>query len=173
METAHIILIAIIAVPIAVLMALRINATLVFLSLCLGSVLTQFVADDAGWMVTLAADSVPEAGSVTDSWVKLGLLLLPVILTAVFMIKTVHGHGKLFLNILPAAGVGFLGALLAVPYLPAGAASNVASSPLWMELSKLQDFVVGASALLCLFVLWLQRPKTGHAEGKHSKHHGH
>lgn len=174
MDIALITLIAIIVLPVVILMALRVNAALVFLSLCLGAVLTQFVADDAGWFVTLAAGDVPQAGSLTDASIKLGLLLLPVILTTVFMIRTVHGHGKLFLNLLPASGVGFLGALLAVPFLPAEAAANVTGSVLWSEVSKLQDAIVGLSALLCLFVLWLQRPKTGHHHegGKHAKHHG-
>ena len=171
MDIALITLIAIIVVPIVVLMFLRVNAALVFLSLCLGAVLTQFVADDAGWFMTLASGDVPQAGSLTESSIKLGLLLLPVILTTIFMVRTVHGHGKLFLNLLPAAGVGFLGALLAVPFLPAEAAANVTGSSLWTEVSKLQDTIVGLSALLCLFVLWLQRPKTGHHEGKHGKHH--
>src|ERR1700712_5230028 len=153
MDSSLIILIAIIAVPIVLLMLLRINATLVFLSLCLGSVLVQFVAEDAGFVMTLAASNVPQAGSVTDSSIKLGLLFLPVILTAIFMIHTVNGTGKLFMNALPAAGVGFLGALLAVPLLPPGTAYNLTSSPLWAEVIKLQDLIVGASALLCLFVL--------------------
>lgn len=170
MDAALITLIAIIAVPIVVLMVLRVNATLVFLSLCLGAVLTQFVADDAGWMLTLASSGVPQAGSLTDSTVKLTLLLLPVVLTTVFMIRTIRGTSKLLMNVLPAAGVGFLGALLAVPYLPAGTAINITSSALWLEVTKLQDAIVGASALMCLFVLWMQRPKTGH-DGKHGKHH--
>src|SRR4051812_23775582 len=99
MNASLIILIAIMAVPVIVLMLLRINATLVFMALCLGSVLTQFVADDAGWFVTLAKPDVPQAGSVTDSTVKLFLLLLPPVLTAVFMIRTVHGKGRLLLNV--------------------------------------------------------------------------
>lgn len=170
MDASLITLIAIIAVPIIVLMALRINATLVFLSLCLGNVLTQFVADDAGWLMSLFSSNVPQAGSVTESTIKLGLLLLPVILTSVFMIKTVRGSAKLFMNALPAAGVGLLGALLAVPFLPAGTAATITASPLWQEVNKLQDLIVGASALMCLFVLWLQRPKTG-GDGKHGKRH--
>jgi hypothetical protein len=172
MDTSLITLLAIILVPIIVIMALRINATLVFLSLCLGSVLTQFVADDAGWMMSIAAEGVPQTGSVTESTTKLFLLLFPVVLTAIFMIKTVHGTGKLVMNALPAAGVGLLGAMLAVPFLPTDLANTITVSSLWVEVTKLQDLIVGASALLCLFVLWTQRPKTGHAEGKHGKHHG-
>lgn len=171
MDASLITLLAIIIVPIVVLMALRINSTLVFLSLCLGNVLTQFVADDASWLMSLSSSKVPQAGSLTESTIKLTLLLLPVVLTAVFMIRTVRGSGKLVLNALPSAGVGLLGALLAVPFLPTATAISITSSSLWLEVTKLQDLIVGASALLCLFVLWLQRPKTG-GDGKHGKHHG-
>lgn len=170
MNTSLITLIAIIAVPVILIMVLRINAALVFLSLCLGSVLTRYVADDAGFVMTLAAKNTPSAGSVTTSTIKLALLLLPVVLTAVFMIRTVRGS-KLVLNFLPALGVGLLGALMAVPFLPPGTAANITSSELWRQVNNAQSLIVGASALLCLFVLWLQRPKTG-GEEKHGKHHG-
>jgi hypothetical protein len=164
MDTSVIILIAIIVLPIVVLMTLRINAALVFLSLCLGAVLTQYVADDAGFLMTLPAQNVPQTGSMTLSTIKLGLLLLPVVLTAIFMIRTVRGP-RLILNVLPAAGVGLLGALLAVPFLPAGTAASMTSSTLWHQVTNAQDLIVGASALLCLFVLWLQRAKSG-GEGR-------
>jgi hypothetical protein len=170
MDSALLTLVALIGVPIVAIMVLRINAALVFMALCLGSVLTQFVAEDAGWLMTLAAPNVPAAGSVTESMVKLCLLLLPPLLTAIFMIRTIRGSGKMFLNLLPAVGVGLLAALLAVPMLPAATALNILASPIWQEVVKLQDLIVGSSALLCLFVLWLQRPKTG-GEGKHGKHH--
>lgn len=158
-----------IAVPVVLMMMLRINAALVFLSLCLGSVLATYVAEDAGFLMTLFANDVPQAGSVTDSSIKLALLLLPVVLTAVFMIRTVRGP-RLALNILPAIGVGLLGALLIVPLLPPGVSNGITSLPLWTEVTNMQDLIVGASALLCLLVLWMQRPKTG-GEGKHGKHH--
>lgn len=170
MDTALITLLAIVGLPIVAIMALRINAALVFMAFCLGSVLTQFVADDAGWLVTLAEPTVPQAGSVSESMVKLGLLLLPPVLTAIFMIRTVRGGGRQLLNLLPAIGTGFLAALLMVPLLMPGTAIPIMALPLWQEVIKLQDLIIGSSALLCLLVLWLQRPKTG--EGKHHKHHG-
>ena len=173
MDSSLITLAAIMAVPVVAILLLRINAALVFMALCLGSVLTQFVADDAGWLMTLASPTVPQAGSLTESSVKLGLLLLPPILTAVFMIRTVRGSGRLLLNALPAVGVGLLGALLIVPMLPAGTAIPILASPLWQEVVKLQDLIVGSSAMVCLLVLWLQRPKTGgHEDKHHKKHHG-
>lgn len=162
---------AIIAIPVIILMVLRINATLVFLSVCLGNVLVQFVAPDANSFLTLFSAHVPKGVDTGNNTIKLVLLLLPVILTAVFMIKTIRGNGKLALNLLPAVGVGLLGGLLVVPLLPSGLSHNIVSSDLWHQVQRAQDLIVGSSALICLLVLWLQRPKTG-SEGKHGKHKG-
>jgi hypothetical protein len=158
---------AIVLVPVLILMVLRINAALVFLSLCLGDVLVQFVAKDTTEFLTLHNDKFVQA-STGNNTVKIILLLLPVLLTALFMIKTIHGNGRLLLNLLPSAGVGLLGALLVVPLLPPGLGHNVLDSTLWTGVNRAQDLIVGASAVVCLFVLWLQRPKAGHS--KHGKH---
>ena len=163
MDASQIALVAIIAVPIILLMVLRINAALVFLSLCLGDVLAQFSTDEAG--STLTALGI-HLGSQT---VNLLLLAVPVVLTTVFMIRTVNGSSRLLLNLFPAAGVGFLGALLIVPQLPPGLAENVTTSALWTQVQSAQVLIVTVSTLMCLLVLWVQRPKTG--EGKHGKHH--
>jgi uncharacterized membrane protein YuzA (DUF378 family) len=83
------------------------------------------------------------------------------------MIHTVKGS-RLILNVLPSVGVGLLGGLLVVPLLSAGLAHNIIGSDLWKQAVRAQDLIVGLSALTCLLVLWLQRPKTEHS--KHSKH---
>lgn len=153
---------AIVLAPAAALMVLRINATLVFLSLCLGDVLVQFVASEVNGL----AHSIP--ATLTNDNVKLGLLLLPPVLTAIFMVKTIHGNSRLLLNLLPAAGAGLLGALLAVPLLPKGLSSDIVASSLWSQVTQAQSWIVGATALVCLVVLWLQRPKAG--GHKHKKH---
>lgn len=168
--TPTIILSAIVLIPIAILMVLRINAVLVFLSLCLGNVLVQFVAEDANSFMSVLQSYQP--GQIPDAennTIKLILLLLPVVLTAIFMIKTVKGS-KLVINILPALGVGLLGSLLTVPLLGVGLSIDIMNTTLWVEASKAQNLIVGSSALICLFVLWLQRPKTG-GDVKHGKHH--
>lgn len=160
---------AIVLAPVAILLLLRVNAALVFLSLCLGDVLVQFVASDAGNFLTAHADQVPQqATSAGNDTVKLVLLLLPVVLTTIFMVRTIRGNFRLILNLLPAAGVGLLGSLLAVPLLPPGLSHNIINDPLWSQAQHAQGLIVGASALVCMFVLWLQRPKTGHR--KHGKH---
>jgi hypothetical protein len=168
MDTPAITLAVIALAPIVALLILRINAALVFLSLCLGDVLIQFVANDANEFLAHHSGKVPQIANAGNNTVKLILLLLPVVLTAVFMIRTVHGRGRLALNLLPAAGVGLLGALLVVPLLPPGLSHNILNSSLWSQARNAQDLIVGASAVVCLLVLWLQRPKTGGS--KHGKH---
>jgi hypothetical protein len=171
MNTPAIILAAIVLLPVVLLMVLRSNAALVFLSLCLGDVLVQFVAGDTNSFIGFfssshAVQSVATGGSA----VKLVLLLLPVVLTMVFMIRTVKGV-RLILNILPAAGVGLLGSLLVVPLLSPGLSHSIIGSNLWKEAEKAQDLIVSASAIVCLVVLWLQRPKAGGGHGKAGRHH--
>ncbi len=165
--SSEVILAAIVLVPIIVLFLLRINAALVFLSLCLGNVLVQFVAPDANSFTALFAAHVPKGVDTGDNFIKLVLLLLPVVLTAIFMVRTVHGHARRALNILPSAGVGLLGGLLVVPLLPGNLSANIIGSSLWSQVQQAQDLIVGASALICLLFLWLNRPTSG----KHSKKH--
>jgi len=147
---------------------LRINAALVFLSLCLGNVLVQFVANDATSWVTNFSDSISFVPLPENKLVSIILLLLPPLLTAIFLIRTVHGNAKLALNVLPATGVGLLGALLVVPLLTPGLSHNIVASSLWDQAHSAQEIIVGGSAIVCLLVLWLQRPSTG---GKHGKKH--
>ncbi len=168
--TPEITLGAIVVIPVILLILLRINATLVFLSLCLGDVLVQFVASDANSFLTLFAAHGVQTDKIQNNTISLVLLLLPVVLTTIFMIKTVRGKFKLILNILPAAGVGMLGALLVVPLLPGGLQANIVGSSLWTVVQNAQNIIVSSSAAVCLLVLWMQRPKAG-GEGKHGKGH--
>jgi hypothetical protein len=165
-----IILIILLAVPLVVLMVLRINAALVFLSLCLGNVLVEFIGPDAGTMLSSTTARAPGVAAPSQSYVNLILLLLPVILTMVIMIHSVRGHAKLAFNLLPAIGVTTLGVLLAVPLLSVGTTSAIMEQPLWHKLESLQSLILSASTLLCLLFLWMQRPKKPVDPEKHGKH---
>jgi hypothetical protein len=167
--TSAITLACIIILPIAIIMALRVNATFVFLSLCLGNVLAQFVATNTNSLTNLLSSSHISASLYPpdNNW-KLTLLLLPVVITTLLMLRTVKGNSRKMLNLLPAIGVGLVGALLVVPVLPSAVAQNVVNNSLWSQLTHYQGIIVTLSTLACLSMLWLQRPKTG--GGKHSKH---
>lgn len=161
---------AIVIIPAAVLMVLRVNAALVFLSLCLGNVLVQFVASDAStWLTTFSSSHTTTVVTTTNSNIKIGLLLLPAVLTAVFMIRTISGTPRLLLNVLPSIGVGLLGALLVVPLLAPAASHNIIASSLWFQAQQAENLIIAASAVVCLVVLWMQRPKAGSKR----KSHGH
>lgn len=158
-------LIAALVIPLAVLTVLRINAAMVFLSLCLGYVLVQFVANDAGSLISFIA---PEETSVSASTLRLGLLFAPVIVTAVIMVFSVHGRIRIACNALPAAGVAVLGLLLAVPLLTPGLRHAIQSQSLWLEVTDVQSMVVGVSAFVSLLFMLTQRSRTEHSDsGKH------
>ncbi len=152
---------AIVAVPIIALTVLRINAAIVFLSLCLGEVLVMFVTKDA----TSTVGILNSHGSADQGMVALGLLVVPAILTAFCMIGTIKGKMTLALNILPAVAVGALTLLLAKPLFSAGLQSGIESTVVWEQLQGLQTIIVSASALVSLFFLWIQRPKSHSGKG--------
>lgn len=162
---------AIVVIPAVLLMILRVNAALVFLSLCLGNVLVQFVATDASaWLTTFSSSHTTTVVTTTNSNIKIVLLLLPAVLTAIFMIRTVQDGSRLLLNLLPAVGVGLLSALLVVPLLNPSLSHDIIASELWFQAQQVENLIVGASAVVCLIVLWMQRPKAGGHGKKHRKH---
>jgi len=164
---------AIVVIPAGLLVVLRINAALVFLSLCLGNVLVQFVASDAStWLTTFSSSHGTATVAATHDNIKIALLLLPAVLTAAFMIRTVSGMPKLILNVLPAIGVGLLAALLVVPLLASDLSHNIITSSLWWNARQAENVIIAGSAVVCLVILWMQRPKTGGAKAK-AKNHGH
>lgn len=156
--------ILLIAAPVLLLTVLRVNAAIVFLSLCLGQVLVQFVGVEAANTVGIIASD----GRTNPSMVSLSLLLMPAVFTTLIMMRTIKGKFKLAFNILPAISVGVLGFLLAEPLFASGMQAAIESTDAWYLITKLQTFVVGVSAILALFFLWLQRPKT-HKDDKHHK----
>lgn len=79
----QVILAAIVLVPAAVLMLLRINAALVYLSLCLGSVLLQFVSPDARELISVFSAHSPHSAAPDNNTLNIILLLAPAVLTAI------------------------------------------------------------------------------------------
>jgi hypothetical protein len=158
------VLIGIVAAPVIILTLLRVNAAIIFLSLCLGDVLLRFVGDEAANTVGIIASN----GSTDPALVSIGLILLPAIFTTLIMMRTVKGHLKLALNIVPAISVGVLGLLLLEPFFADGLRAAVEGSEAWYLITKLQTIVISASAILSVFFLWLQRPKA--AAAKEEKH---
>lgn len=148
-------LIGLLAGPVVLMTVLRINAAMIFLSVCLGSILLQFVGPDAASLVELFSS---HASSVSKSTVLLALLLIPVVLTMLFTIRSVHGS-KVIFNLLPAAAASFLLLLVVRPLLSPGVNGAITANPLWRQLERSSDLIVGLGALVCLLYLWSQRRK--------------
>jgi hypothetical protein len=168
MNSSGLVLAAIVLIPAFILFWYRINASIIFLSLCLGSVLMQFVSPDAHEFLALFSAHVPKGIDAGSSTIKLILLLLPPVLSSAFMVKSVKGNNK-YINILPAIGVGILAALLITPLLSAHLSNTIISSKAWTPLKNNQGAIVGISSLICLGTLWFQSPKNAHGKDKHSK----
>ena len=154
-----VILITALALPILLFLILRVNAALVFLSVCLGAVLVDHVAGDANMIV---GSFSPTTNSLSQSTVELSLLLIPAIVTTIIMAWSVHGRIKVVLNFFPAAASSMLLVLLTVPMLPRGLAFALMTEPTWRVLSNAEALVIGLGALVSLFFLWTQRRNFRH-----------
>lgn len=152
-------LIIALAAPVFVLTVLRINAALVFLSLCLGAVLVEYVAGEANSLITLFSE---QAGTVSASSIQIALLLAPAIVTCVVTVLSLHGKLKTLLNILPAIAASSLTLLLLVPLLPTGLRLDLEGEQVWRHLVRAQALVVGVGALASLVFLWMQRGSFKH-----------
>jgi hypothetical protein len=155
----------VIAVPVLLIFVLRINAAIVFLSLCLGSVLVHFVNNDAKSFANFMSGNK----IISGYGITLALLLLPAILTMVMMIATVHGKIRSVINILPALAASLLAVLLAVPLFAPGLRGAIDNTVLWKELLRAEVLIVGFGSFISLMFLWLQRPKR-HDKEKHRRH---
>ena len=152
-----------IGLPLLLTFVLRVNAGVIFLALCAGSVISQFVSND---VVQIVNSILPRSGDTTGSVIQLLLLLLPAGLTILFMRRSITG-AKTLINILPAAGSGLLTALLAVPLLSAGTRYNIMASQAWSVLQQFQSLIIGAGAFVSLLVLWSSKPKHGKDKKRH------
>lgn len=147
------------AAPTIVLVGLRINAALVFLSLCLGAVLVQYVAGEANSLITLFSEG---AGTLSASSMQLALLYAPALVTCIVTVFSMHGKLKVPLNVLPAAGACALAVLLTVPLLPSGLRFSLEEQEVWRILTQAQALIVGMGAVVSLAFLWTQRRSFKH-----------
>lgn len=157
----NIALLAAIIIPVVLLVLLRTNAAVVFLSLCAGALLVTFVGDEAG----LVGSAVGNNSMVVSQYAQVALLLIPAVLSAVILTKSMKGP-KGVLNIVPAAAVGLVGVLLAVPLLPYTPQHAISGVSGWSLLEHNRQIVVIASVLVSLVILWFA-PPSHHKRRRH------
>ena len=140
----------IVAVPALLIVLSGTKAALVFMALCVGSVLSTLVGDTALDMVQLFTRSYSQG---TLAGVKIGLLMLPAFLTILFLSRTLAGSKKIT-NIFPALLTGLMALFLTVPFLPDNAMEGVYSTDVWNQLAQYQPIIVSVAVLLTLGQLW-------------------
>ncbi len=150
----NIALLVAIAAPVLVVLLLRANAAVVFLSLCAGAVLVQFAGNEAG----LVGSAIGNNSDVVNQYFQFALLVLPAVLSTIFTTKSMSGP-KTFVNVLPAIALGIVGVILAVPLLPSGPQDTITSLSGWTLLMNSKEFVVVVGVFVSLASFWMAHPR--------------
>ena len=159
------ILAAFVVLPPLATVLLRSNGILVFLSVCMGSVLATYVASDASSVISGASRS---SVLTTMQWTQLGLLVAPVPFVLYFSRKKLKGL-KLVLGTIAAAAGGALLGILGVPYMTAAQQTAIKSTELWRELNNLETAFVIAGASITILHIFMTRWKPEPDKKKHKK----
>lgn len=155
-----VILAAIVFAPLVVLTLLRANAAVAFLALCLGSVLGGFVSKD---LVNALTGYIAPPTDITDTIAALILLWLPVVLVAIFMMKTIAPKQRI-VNALPALAVGLLGVLLTVPFLASELQSAIRANEWYGYIETYKAMIVIAGTVISLGLLRMRKRGDAHAK---------
>ncbi len=141
------------------LLLLRVPSSIALLSLLLG----QLLANEASADVYSFLGSLFNVGQL--SYIQVALLLLPLLLTILFLRHRVPKH-KLAIEAFPALLLVALTMLLLEPLLPVlSTLLNIASND---QLGAYKTIVVIAASVSGLLSAWLSYPK---AHGHHKEHH--
>jgi hypothetical protein len=152
---------ALAGIPVLLALVFRVSAVFVFLSVAAGGLLVQMVGDDAN----LAAGMVVHTGNI-QMITNFVLLLLPLVLTLLFMRKTLP-TSKLPLHIVPLVATSLALAILALPLLPSQMQQQILNGPHGDTIDDVKDVVVAGAAVMTLLLTWLTGRHKEHKAGKH------
>ena len=157
------ILLAVIAgLPVLLALFLRVSSVFLFLSVAAGSLLVTYVGDDAGLALTMII-----RGQNTTLIAQFGLQLLPVVISLLFLRKTLP-KSKVLLHLPAIVATGLALAALLLPYLDSKVQQQIYANYYGNILRESQDVVVAGAALLVLMIMWTTYR---HKDDKKSKKH--
>ena len=160
--TGQIILYAILVFPLVLGLALRVSTSHLFFSLMAGELLARYFGHD---IAKLAEQNAHKSSSFPIG--ELALIILPMILTAIFLRGSVT-KSKLVLHIIPLAITGVVFSAFVLPILPADIQTQIASGRVGAYLLDLNRAIIGSVVVLQLVSLWLFR-RRGKKHGKHGE----
>jgi len=145
----NLLLLILVLAPVAITYFLKANAALGYLALCAGFVLLSLTTNDLQGLLD-------HTNLVKVSTNLLGLILFiaPPLLTLLITRKNIHGQSNILIQLIPAICLGGLLALIAVPLLNSNVQSRFTGATLWMQLQKIQSWVIGAGTLSSLLLIW-------------------
>lgn len=158
---AYIILGVVLGLPLLLGLIFRVNPSFIFFSILAGELLARYFGDDAELVGRLAFKN-----DQFLAFAELTLLILPIILTALFLRNTLS-KGKLFLYLIPFLITGFVLAAFTLPILPENLQDQVRSVHEGQYLLEGSETIVGAVVVLQLITLWAMNRSHKKPEKKH------
>ncbi|MDB5163659.1 MAG: hypothetical protein JWS12_276, partial [Candidatus Saccharibacteria bacterium] len=146
---AYILLGVLLGVPLLLGLIFRVGTAQLFLSLLAGDVLQRYFKDEALKRLTPLVHN-----SAILQYVGLVILVLPLVLTAVFMRHTLS-KSKTLLHLLPLIITGTIFAAFAVPLLPDSLRGQLASNAAGRMLNDSTNTIIGAMVGLQLVTMWI------------------
>jgi len=154
---------AIAGAPVLLALVFRVSAIYLFLSAVAGSLFVTYVADDASFVVEMAAK-----GGNIPTITKFALLFVPIVVTLLFMRKTLP-RSKLLFHILPLLATGLAIGMFALPLFSGDFQHQIYDKqPYGTVIKDAQDVVISGAAFLVLLLVWItKRDKPDKKHGKH------
>lgn len=154
---AYIVLGVLLGLPLLLGILFRVGAPNLFLSLLSADLLVHYFEDDAQRLLKPVVNN-----STVLEYVGLVILVLPMLLTALFMRHTLS-KGKVLFHIVPLAITGAIFAAFASKLLPQSLNSQLVLTTPGRWLTESSDAVIGALVIAQLVFLWVfgRPPKDG------------
>jgi len=134
--------------PVLITFLLKSDASLSFMALCVGFVLSTSVIGDLNKLLNQMNLSV------TDTTIAMILIVTPLALT-LLLTRKAHVKGIMFLlQLVVALAAGGLLALSIAPLIGNSQQFNLPQSEFWPKLQNMQAIVIGVGGLLSLLLVW-------------------
>jgi hypothetical protein len=154
---------AIAGLPILLGLFLRVNAALLFLSVAAGALLQRAMGDSTELAMATFLRDAP-VSYIAD----IGLLVLPVVLTILFLRKSAK-KSQVLLQLLPLVTVGLAFAALLLPLLPPHTQSEIYGLSFGSVVKQSQDLIIAVAVVLNLLLAFRVFRHEESPKGKHHK----
>lgn len=152
---------ALLSLPFVLGLVFRVSTSHLFFSLMAGELLAHYFGEDVGLIVSSVTKS-----SAAD-YAEVAVLLIPMLLTALFLKGTVS-KGKIIFHTVPLLVTGIVLAAFALQMLPPIAQAEIQKVEIGQRLMNTSTAIIGGVVVLQLVSLWL----LNRSHGEHKKHKG-